>query len=441
MKKALYTQFALLLAISVLLSACGQAKTPAAVEPQPAATEAKSVATEAPKPADEAVTLTLWSRDSDQALVEALAKSWNATHKNQIETTIIPADQFVTKVGTAIAGGAAPDLIAIDLVYTPQFAAAGQLTDITDLAKKMPYYASLSPAHMALGTYESKNYALPFSAEASVLVWNKGLYKKAGLDTEKAPASWNEIYENAKKITALGDGVYGYYFSGSCPGCNAFTFAPLIWATGGDILSADYSKPTLTDPSVKAALEFYNKMWTEGLIPPGAKVDSGTDFFNAFQTDKIGMIGSGAFAISVLKKDHPEIDFGVTYLPGQEGGKGSFAGGDNIAIPSGSQHVEQAFEFIQWVLSDDIQLEQYAKNNQLPVRTDLAKNKYFDADPRLTVSANAMALGKTPYSLHYNELFNDSNGPWLAMLQGAIFDGKVDEAIAKAQEQFSSIMK
>jgi len=90
--------------------------------------------------------------------------------------------------------------------------------------------------------------------------------------------------------------------------------------------------------------------------------------------------------------------------------------------------------------SDAVQLEQFAKNSQLPVRTDLAKNKYFDADPRLEINANAMALGQTPYSLKYNELFNDANGPWLAMLQSAIFDGKVDEAISTAQQAFTQIM-
>ncbi len=51
-----------------------------------------------------------------------------------------------------------------------------------------------------------------------------------------------------------------------------------------------------------------------------------------------------------------------------------------------------------------------------------------------------MGLGLTPYSLKYNELFNDANGPWLAMLQSAIFDGKVDDAIATAQQAFTQVM-
>src|SRR5260221_754238 len=399
-----------------------------------------SVAVPVTTRAQDTVKMSFWSRDSDEALVRGLVKAWNASHPNQIEVTIIPAADFVTKIGTAVAGGAAPDIMAIDLIYVPAFAAADQLTEITDMAKALPYFDKLSPSHVRLATYKDKLYGLPFSAEASVLMWNKGLFKQAGLDPEKGPTTWDEIYNDAKKITALGNGNYGYYFSGACAGCNAFTFAPLIWASGGDILSKDYSQPTLTDPKVKATLEFYHKMWAEKLIPEGAKVDTGNDFFNAFQTGKIGMVGTGAFAQGTLKANHPEIEFGVTYLPGQTGGKSSFAGGDSIAIPKGSKYVKEAFEFIQWSLSDDVQLEQFAKNSQLPVRTDLAKNKYFYSHPRLELNAEAMGLVLTPYSLKYNELFNDANGPWLAMLQSAIFDGKVDDAITTAQAAFTQIM-
>ena len=51
-----------------------------------------------------------------------------------------------------------------------------------------------------------------------------------------------------------------------------------------------------------------------------------------------------------------------------------------------------------------------------------------------------MNLGKTPYSFVYNQLFNDTNGPWLAMIQTAIFQGDVDGAVTNAQQAFSDIL-
>ena len=392
------------------------------------------------EPATGGVTMSFWTRDSNQAQVRQLVDAWNESHENKIEVTVIPASEYMTKVGASVGAGAPPDLMAVDLIYVPQFAAASQLTDITDLAKGLPYFEQLSPSHVRLATYDGKIFGLPFNAEGSYLIYNKGLFEQAGLDPENPPKTWAEIADAAAKIRALGDDIFGYYFSGACAGCNAFTFMPLIWASGGDVLSEDGLTATLTDPNVAAALDFYRQMWSDDLIPAGAQADTGADFANAFTSGKIGMAGTGAFAINNLKTNFPEIDFGVAFLPGAEGGASSFAGGDSIAIPAGSKYPAEAFEFIQWATSDEVQLEYYAKLNNLPVRTDLAENEYFAADPRLTTAAQAMAMGKTPYTVVYNQLFNDANGPWLKMIQTAVFDGKVEEAVNTAQEEFTKIL-
>ena len=394
----------------------------------------------APLAAQDAVTLQMWSRDSNQIFLRELVDMWNESHANQIELTVIPAADFVTRVGVASAAGEAPDLLPIDLIYVPAFARAGNLAEIGDFIDSLPYADQLSPSHIRLGEYDGGRYAVPFAAEGSVLLYNKGLFEQAGLDPEDPPSNWQEIYDAAVAITALGDGIYGYYFAGACAGCNAFTYLPLIWASGGDVLTEDGLTATVDSPEVRAALEFYKRMWDEGLIPPSAQADTGTDFLNAFLTGTIGMAGSGAFSIATLKNNHPEIDFGLTFLPGQEGGVSSFAGGDSIAITSSSQHVAEAFEFIEWVLSDEIQLEMFAARGQLPLRADLIDNEYSREDPRLITNAEAMNLGKTPYSFVYNQLFNDANGPWLAMIQTAIFQGDIDGAVTTAQAAFSDIL-
>ena len=402
-----------------------------------AAPAGESAAGEAPAGG---VTMSFWTRDSNQDQVRKLVDAWNESHENKIEVTVIPSAEYMTKVGASVGAGAPPDLMAVDLIYVPQFAAASQLTDITDLAKGLPYFEQLSPSHVRLATYDGKIFGLPFNAEGSYLIYNKGLFEQAGLDPENPPKTWAEIADAAAKIRALGEDIYGFYFSGACAGCNAFTFLPLIWANGGDVLSEDGLTATLTDPSVAGALELYRQMWADDLIPAGAQADTGTDFANAFTTGKIGMAGTGAFAINNIKTNFPEIDFGATFLPGAEDGQSSFAGGDSIAIPAGSKYPNEAFEFIQWATSDEVQLEYYAKLNNLPVRTDLAENEFFAADPRLTTAAQAMAMGKTPYTVVYNQLFNDANGPWLKMIQTAVFDGDVEGAVNTAQEEFTKIL-
>jgi multiple sugar transport system substrate-binding protein len=330
--------------------------------------------------------------------------------------------------------------VAIDLIFVPAFVEAGQMMDVTQQARALPFFKALSKAHLRLAAKDGKQYAVPFSAESSFLLYNKGLFKQAGLDPSKAPQSWAEIEAAAKKISALGNGVKGFYFSGACGGCNIFTFAPYIWASGGDVLSADGKAATLDTPAVKSALAFYRRMWDAGLMPSGAKNDNGSSFISAFFTNKVGMVGSGAFSIGLLKKEHPEIDFGVGYLPGEKGGWSSFAGGDSIGIPAGSRHAKEAWDFISWCLSEEVQVQQFAKNNSIPIREDLADNEYLRKDPRFAIATNAMAHGKAPYSDQFNTLINDPNGPWLAMIQEAVFGKGVDAAVAAGQKEFTRII-
>jgi multiple sugar transport system substrate-binding protein len=389
---------------------------------------------------DEPVTMSLWVR-SATGLVEALVDEWNATHDNQIELTVIPSAEFVTKFSAAIAAGESPDIAIIDLIYTPAYASENQLVDLTELVAELDYVDDLSPAHMTLGEFEGRNYAVPIAAEGSFLIYNVDLFIAAGLDPENPPQTWDEVLEAARAISELGDDIYGYYFSGACAGCNAFTYLPYIWASEGDVLSEDFSAATITeDPLVREALELYKTMWDEGLIPEGASIDNGANFVGAFAGGNIGIHGSGAFGIDNYKTNHPDLNFDVTFIPGKEGGTASFGGGDNIGIPAGSEYVEEAWEFIAWALSEEVQLELYAGNNQLPVRLSLADNEYFDADPRLKLAASTLSVGHTPYSLVYNALFNDANGPWMLMIQVAIFDGDIDGALEEAQQRFTEIM-
>lgn len=384
--------------------------------------------------------ISFWVRAADSGFVTPVVKAWNDSHPMKVNLTVIPSDDFVTKFGTASASGAAPDVVAIDLIFVPAFSSAGQLADITDEAKKLPFYQSLSPSHTRLAMYQGKQYALPFSAESSMLLYNKSLFKKAGLNPDQPPTTWAELEADAKKITALGGGVKGFYFSGACGGCNIFTMTPYVWASGGDVLSADGKTATLDNPALKGTLAMYRRMWEANEIPASAKTDNGANFINAFLTGKVGMVGSGAFSIGILKKDHPEIDFGLAYLPGKDGKWSSFAGGDSIAIPVSSQHKKEAMEFIKWCLSEEVQVDQFAKNGSIPVRTDLASNQYSKLDGRYAIASTAMAQGHTPYSAKFNQLINDPNGPWLAMIQEAVFGKGVDQAVANAQQKFTQIL-
>jgi multiple sugar transport system substrate-binding protein len=439
--KIILTLFTALVVLGLLVG-CGTAEEPAPAEEQTMEEEAEAeeVMEEAP---EELKTIAFWVRDYDLELPQSFADAWNAEHPNvQVEIVGIPGGEIVMKLGASIAAGEPPDLIKYDLIDIPILAKNGQLTDLTQMARSLPYYEYLTPAHVQLGLYEGKNYALPASADPSIVVYNKGLFEQAGLDPESPPTTWDEVIEYAQAITDLGEDYYGFYFSGSCAGCNAYTFMPAIWASGGNVLNEDASAATIiSDPAVREALEYYKEMWDKGFIPEGAEVDGGENFEALFHTDKIGMVILGNWTIKTISENAPDIDFGFAPIPGKDGGISSFGGGDSFAIPAGSRYVEEAFEFLKFVYSEEIQLKYFAGNKNIPLRSDLYDNPTFEEDPRLKVSAKALDVSQAPYSFVYHQIFNDPNGPWSAMIQTAIFDGDVDGALETAQEEFTRIIE
>ena len=387
-----------------------------------------------------AETISMWVRSgSGGGAFKAVIDAYNAANSDKLQLTEIPSDQMVQKYATAVAGGQAPDAISLDLIYTPSFAEAGQLEDLTDFAKSLPYFNALAPAHVKQGTYEGKVYGLPLLVETSVFAWNKGLYKKAGLDPDKAPTSWDEIAANAEKIRKLGDDTYGFYFSGGgCGGCMIFTFAPLVWGAGADILSDDGKTATLDTPQMRKAVEDYRKMVKSGVMPASASTDNGVDFLK-FLGGKIGQQSLGAFAIGTLITQHPELDFGVALIPSVDGKTSSFAGGDNIVVTKGAPHVAQIKKFLEYVYSEEGQTIM-AKYGSLPTRTDIADKVLAGQDPRLKIAASAVAIAKTPYTLQFNDLINSPNSPWSNFINAAMFSDDVDGAFKTGQADMQSII-
>ncbi|UTG95914.1 sugar ABC transporter substrate-binding protein (plasmid) [Sinorhizobium meliloti] len=388
-----------------------------------------------------AETISMWVRSGIGDSFKEVVKAYNAGHENKVELTEVPFAELVQKYATAIAGGQAPDALSLDLIYTPAFAAAGQLEDLTDWSKALPYFNSLSPSpsHVKLGTYEDKIYGLPLTVETSIFAWNKDLYEKAGLDPEKAPKTWEEITANAEKIRALGGDTYGFYFSGGgCGGCMIFTFTPLTWGAGADILSADGKTATLDTPQMRKAVDIYRNMVEKDLVPAGAASDNGVNFLS-FTNGKIGQQSLGAFAIGTLVTQHPEIDFGVTLIPGVDGKPSSFAGGDNFVVTKGTPRLEEVKEFLEYTYSPEGQ-KIMAKFGSLPTRGDIANEVLEGLDPRLKVGMEAIAVAQTPYTLQFNDLINSANGPWATFTNAAIYGDDVDGAFSNAQDETQSII-
>jgi multiple sugar transport system substrate-binding protein len=390
-----------------------------------------------------AADLVMWERSGgNKGMVDKLVEMWNAKYPDRhINLTYIPHAEMVAKLAQAVASGDVPDLMGMDLIYAPQFEKAGQLVDITDQVGNLPELKTASPGHMMVATYDKRIYGVPLYADVSALFYNKDLFKKAGLDPDKPPTSLAELRQDADKITALGGDIKGYYLPGSCAGCNIFTVGPLMWASGAKIEAKDANDEPLVGDGVGKVLQFERDMVKAGNVHASNRAENGETFHLQFGSGKVGMMGTGNFNIKLARDQNPNMNFGIALLPGvQPGSAASFIGGDLVVIPKGSKRVTDAIDFMKFILSDEVQVEGYAKLLNLTTRADMVDNKYFKEEPLVQDVAKALSVGRTPYTLTFFEQINSPQGPWLQMLQRAYYtDDPIDQIIADAKEKMKAI--
>lgn len=380
------------------------------------------------KGTDDGTEITLWTRSPLERQAKNVVEAYNKSHKNQVKLEIIPNDDMEGKVGGASQTDSLPDILAGDVVRIPYWASEGIFTDITKQIDGLDNKADLQQGHIEAGTVDGAEYTLPFITDVSVMVWNKNLYKEAGLDPEQGPKSIDQFVEQAKKVAALNkDGVAGSYLAGQSGGALVFDLFPSVWADGESVMNKDGSEATLDNDSMKGVLDAYKELanTTNGL-GAGSKEETGATWTAPFANGKIGVMpypNTSTTALFDAEKDGG-FEVGVAPIPGTKEGKTStFLGGDAMGISKDSKHVAQAWNFLYWLMQSDAQKEVFADQGDTASNIQTLKTAYKDADPRIQ-TINSVIVdgnGQTPKSPAFNEAFNAAGSPWQLLVQNAVW--------------------
>lgn len=383
---------------------------------------------------DDGTTITMWTRAATEARATPIVEAYNATHQNQIELTVVVTDDYQPKVGAAAAAGGLPDLFSADVVFMPNWTSAGLFTDITDRIESLPYIDNVAPAAIDVATWDGNKYGVPFIVDLSVWMYNKELYRQAGLDPESPPRTFGEFVDHARAVGQLGGDVSGTFFGGNCGGCNVFTWWPIAWADGVQIMNPEGTEAYLNNETMRTIYSAFHDMAEDGtLLMPDSEVETGPTWTGYFPRGIIGIMPMPASLTGVANEALADEDIGVASIKGIDGGESTFIGGDAIGISSDSQVVDQAWNFIAWLLSEEAQVEVIAKGGNVVARSDLADNKYSSADPRLVLFNSIAAKGQTPFALFFGSTYNDPQGPWIQLFRNAVFgDGSEVDSLNDA---------
>ncbi|HEY6801106.1 MAG TPA: sugar ABC transporter substrate-binding protein [Agromyces sp.] len=369
-----------------------------------------------PEGVDDGSTLTLWTRAPLEKQANLLVDAYNESHENQVELTVVPNDDYVAKVGAAAGSGGLPDLFAADIVYVPNWVEQGLFQDLTSQIDGLDFKDEINKGHLSAGTVDGKEHVLPFVLDLSMMFWNKELFAEAGLDPEVAPANLQEFADAAKAIQALNKpDTYGTATGLNCGGCLVFTWFPSVWADGEEVLSDDGMESMLASDTAKDIYSTWKDLWDSGAVLPSSQDEAGPTWTAGFTEGKVGLM----FYPATLLSSTP-FDAGVAGIPGPEGGASTFVGGDGIGISKDSEQSAQAWNFLNWMMSEEAQVGVLAQNKDVVSRADLANNEFSEQDPRLVTINEVAGDGDTPVARNFQQAFNAPNSPWLTLVRNAV---------------------
>lgn len=381
-------------------------------------------------------TLQMWVRSTTAGESQKLVDAWNASHDQQVSLTVIPQENYLQRVSTAAGSNQLPCLMASDVVYMPNFIKNGLFADISKQVSSLDFADQLAPGVMDLTSKDDAVYGVPHVVALSAIFQNDLVLEKAGIDPDEEITSLADFADKVTQVGQLGGDVIPLYFTGNAGNSIAFTHFPAIWASGAEVLSEDGTEAMLDTPEAIEVFQTFNDLAKKGYIPTSAASESGATRNEVFAKGNVAyMLASNSTVAAV--KDAEAVKLGVQGIPGIDGGTATFLGGDALGITAQCDDVDGAWEFLDWTLSEDTQVDVYAANSMILVRSDLAENETTAKDPIAVKLNGLIAQGRTPYSLNFGQTFNDPNGPALSALRQAIFES--DDVAATLHEYNAQI--
>ena len=227
------------------------------------------------------------------------------------------------------------------------------------------------PAQQVPRRPDGKIVAIPKHTDARILFYLTDVFNAAGL---KPPTTWDELIQVAEKLNKPPD-QYGFVITGrGDPFLRQYT--DLLWEWGGDILDKDM-KPIFNSPEGIAALQFYSDIINKyKIVPPDSASYGWEEPSRLFAQGNIAMVQDwpGIFGMY----DNPETSkivgkYSIAPIPVGPKTNIANAGSHMMAINAYSKQKDAAWEFIKYIVSKEVLMENYKFNGQIPTRASALK--------------------------------------------------------------------
>ena len=369
------------------------------------------------------ITFAMGRNDTDKII--PVIDKWNAEHADEKVTLKELAgeadDQRDTLVQSLQAGNADYDVMALDVVWTADFAANQWLEPLEgDLAVDT---SGLLQSTVDSATYNGTLYALPQNTNGQLLFRNTDLAKDK-------PDTFEDIKSACKAIEKDCLTTQLKQYEGLTVNTLGF-----INGWGGEVLDAS-GEPAVESPEAKAGLKALVDAYKDKTISPASTAATEEETNLAFTG------GDTAFAINwpymFTNAEEAGVNFEVQPLVGEKGVGVSTLGGYNNGINVNSKHKATARDFIEFVINEDNQMS-FAEASFPPVLSKIYDDKeLIDKYPYLPALKESLENAKPrPVSPFYPAISKAvQDNAYAALTSGkSVDDATRDMAAAIKQAQ------
>jgi len=302
------------------------------------------------------------------------------TAKTGIKVNLVEVewDTMVNKQAVALkAKEPTYDIVDCGSFMLPEYVPGGLYADISDMYTPAER-AKFMDGMLEAVTIGGKLYAAPLMASWTIMFYNSEMFKKAGLDPNKPPRTWDEMVAYGKKL----QGPTTYAIADSLAQGEQATCAFFRWAKSAGAKISEFRgnkvRWLLDSAECVQALQFLQKMIKEGTMDPGSPTYYQQQISDLFGKGQAAMLVNWDMMQLAFKDPEQTPYAGKIYpavMPGLKPGlSGSIEGHEYLAVPAFSNNKAAAKQFIKFLQTPEVQKRRALDDGQTPVLKDLFKD-------------------------------------------------------------------
>lgn len=350
--------------------------------------------------AEEPVTITFWHTYGDAetpVIDEVIIPMFEAANPDIRVEAIRQSGDFNQMLVTALGTGVVPDVARVDITKTSAYAKLGGIIAMDEMEGFEALKETVLEGPLSTNLWNGRYYGLPLNTNCKAAVVNLNVMKELGF--EQAPATMEEFVAACKE-KAPGQ------FKLNVSGLGDWDLFPYFWLFGGKVTDDSFTRASgyLDSAESAEAIQTMLTLHEEGVFTI-RDVDGTPDAWDGINS-QYAMFFEGPWA-----PFNDENGIVPALIPTWNGQSASVVGGENIVIFSGSQKQEAAFRFVQFMLTEKVQLE-LLKVGVIPTLKTCVDSEAVQSDPKWSVYMKQLESARsripTPQASTVEQLWQDA---------------------------------